>query len=561
MKKHIKFFALPLLALLLTGCDFSFFESLISGLLDSTQESVDRSIPSTDGLMVYEGDGSNYGGYDYQPANAQEGYALAEPSKYTIEDIGASTWELEFPSKGTQRLLVIPVAFTDYARYKTDAIREDIYATFFGKPEETGWESLSSFYYKSSFHQLNIQGVVSEWYDSGMSTSQFAALSDASHSNYDPTWTMLEDAVKWYKANYNTKGLEFDNNNDGFLDGVWLVYGAPNYTNDTRLDSDVFWAYTFYDASVFDHIRYQSDLDGLKKNPAPYHYCWASFDHMYEGYGKSRVDAHTYIHETGHLMGLPDYYVASSTDAYKTNYGPMGCVDMMDANVIDHNAYSKMSYGWVTPYVPETSCTITLHPSASTGECLILPTSGGWNGTPFDEYMLLEFYTPTELNYSDARTTYTNGVRGFTTPGIRLFHVDSRMVLLNNEYEPTSYIDRFDAATQAVDIANDNTAAYNLYTSKIGNIRHRLIQLIDCEGKENYDTSYTYQQGQKIGKVATNGVLFTKGKSFSFDAYKDSFPEYHFSNKSQMNDGTTLPWSFRVSSIDANGATIEITKA
>ena len=53
-------------------------------------------------------------------------------------------------------------------------------------------------------------------------------------------------------------------------------------------------------------------------------------------YGYGKVDAHTYIHEMGHMLGLPDYY------DYSFKSSPTGMYDMQDNNVGDHNPFSKM---------------------------------------------------------------------------------------------------------------------------------------------------------------------------------------------------------------------------
>ena len=45
-------------------------------------------------------------------------------------------------------------------------------------------------------------------------------------------------------------------------------------------------------------------------------------------------DAHTAIHETGHMLGLSDYY-ATTTDG-DTSYNAVGTYDMMSANFLDH---------------------------------------------------------------------------------------------------------------------------------------------------------------------------------------------------------------------------------
>ena len=553
MKK--KLLLLGIAPLLLASCSLSdLWDWAIS---EGRGNNSEASIVQVDGLMVAENLTSTYGAQASSvAAPTSSAYSIANTT-YTIEDVKNTTYETPLPSKGTRKLLVIPVEFKDYPAVATEKTRRDIYKTFFGAPSDTGWESLASFYYKSSFKQLTIEGAVSEWFNCGYSTSQLAALT-SSNSQYDPTWTVLEKAIDWYKTKYSTKCQEFDTNRDGFIDGVWLVYGAPNYSNQPRLDQDLFWAYTYFDASVFDNIRYQSDLDKLKNNPVGYHYCWASYDHMYEGYGSNEVDCHTYVHETGHLMGLPDYYVATKSEAYSTNYGPIGWVDMMDANVIDHNAFSKMNFGWLRPYRLDGPGTVTLHPSATSGECLIIPTSKGLSGSPFDEYMLLELYTPTGLNASDSAHTYTNGVRGFTIPGIRIFHVDARMVELDSNFEPTRYVTSFNGQ-QRVDLANSNSGGYNLVKGSVGNVQHRLIQMMDCTQKRNFDAEYDHSQGSGVPYVADNSSLFTSGTSFDFVTYRSSFPQARFNNQNKMNNGGTFDYRITVSSLSANEATLTIS--
>ena len=54
------------------------------------------------------------------------------------------------------------------------------------------------------------------------------------------------------------------------------------------------------------------------------------------------------IHETGHALGLPDYY------DYEPGNGPdggVGGLDMMDINWGDHNVFSKWLLDWLTPQV------------------------------------------------------------------------------------------------------------------------------------------------------------------------------------------------------------------
>ena len=352
----------------------------------------------------------------------------ATPTKYNYEDVNDSSGNFPCRAFGNMKILVIPVKIRGYDSVANATNLERLNNAFFGETEDTGWESVASFYKKSSYGALNLSGVVADqWYDCGYTTSQLAALTPPAGTrnmgSYDRTWTILEGAVSWYKQTYHDNCTQFDIDHDGLIDGVWLVYGCPNQKNASGLDQKLFWAYNYKDYSVD-----VNNTSILTTSPVGYSYCWASYDFMDFGdYGAAanKVDAHTYIHETGHLMGLEDYYVAAKEEG-EQNYGPMGGLDMMDYNILDHNAWSKYAYGWIKPYVVDDSCEIVLKPSCTSGEAIILPTTGGFNGSAFDEYIMMEFYTPDLLNYQDSFVGYSSYPHGFTENGVRIYHVDAR---------------------------------------------------------------------------------------------------------------------------------------
>ena len=493
--------------------------------------------------------GATYGAVERAADSSGTNYSSSS-SKYTYRELGEAGGDYYLNSVGTYNLLVIPVAIRDYSSNATETVRNNIYTTFFGDSSDTGWESLASFYYKSSFGKLLLNGTVSGFYDCGYSPKELAALAENANNptGYDPTWSVLEGAVSWYKKTYNSSCSEFDNDHDGLIDGVWLVYDAPYAQSTNTLDQNLFWAYTFADYSL--------EKTSLS-SPMAFRYSWASFNFMYEGYGKDSLDAHTFIHETGHLLGLDDYYVSKSVSNTK-NYGAMGGVDMMDCNVIDHDAFSKFALGWIDPFLVSGTTTITLKPAATSGEAVLLPTGDGWNGSAFDEYMLLEYYTPTNLNEKDAAAAYSNGVRGFTENGVRIYHVDARMakVSISGSKASYSYTDEIIplSSSQGTLAAHSNSNYYNYIDTN-----DRLIQEMDCTNKRNFDTSYDALQKQPL--IAGNSTLFQAGDSFSFASYKNSFPNYYYHQSSTMNDGTEFPFSVSFSNMSDSSITLTITKA
>ena len=75
------------------------------------------------------------------------------------------------------------------------------------------------------------------------------------------------------------------------------------------------------------------------------------------------------IHETGHALGLPDYYHYPDKDAVGPP-GGVGGLDMMDYKG-DHNCFSKWVLDWITPkWVASGTQTLTLNPSGTSQDAV-----------------------------------------------------------------------------------------------------------------------------------------------------------------------------------------------
>ena len=338
-----------------------------------------------------------------------------------------------FPTLGEPKILVIPVSFDDYKVNSTEANRKKIEKTFFVEDEtkeeswkvsDTSWYSVAQYYYLSSGGNLKIRGKVSDWFDVGIDSKDLlnyrTTNKDYMGSGEDGTWWLLNQATAWYKEKYDDIDT-FDTDGDNFYDLIWLVYNAPHYTKENEMYS-TFWAFTYTNIENFDIAS--------KANKQPYNYCWASFDFMYEGYGRLGLDAHTYIHETGHALGLNDYYSTRVAIGGKSDSYPLGGVDMMDFNIGDHHSFSKYKMGWTSPKeVISQPGEYKIKSTSDTGEFFIV--SSKFAGHPFDEYFIIEYITPTGLNYMDYTRPYKgNNLQGYSKPGIRISHIDSRGIKL-----------------------------------------------------------------------------------------------------------------------------------
>ncbi len=338
-------------------------------------------------------------------------------------------------SVGTPNVLVIPVNLD--GSKASSAILSDIKTAFSGTSDKTGWESVSSYYEKSSYGKLKINfNVLSEWFTPKYSKSYYDSYRGTS-GEYG-SCLIFEEALRYYdnKIDYS----DYDNDGDGVIDAVWLIY---NCAVDYDSSNSIYWAYMY---SLDTNKRY----DGV----TPCNYGFAGIGFMYDDKStdaddviydnsKIKIDAHTYIHETGHLMGLDDYYDyddGSGEGDYSIgiakiskNLGLWGA-DMMDDNIGDHCSISKLLLGWVTPTIVEGIGSITLSLSSFTESGRVILVSDHIIETVYDEYFLIEFYTNDGLNEND-KPIVNQQNSNIPVYGIRILHVDARKNYVNGKVE------------------------------------------------------------------------------------------------------------------------------
>lgn len=342
------------------------------------------------------------------------------------------------PSLGTighKSLLVIPVEFEDYP-FEEGAM-DDIRLAMEGNPGDEGlyWESLRSFYETSSYGMMTMDFEYLDPIEAG--TVEKALASYPLNSPIElPSYLLREGVESYKKENGRASTKKFDSDGDGYIDAVIMIYSAPTFQSNWSLGKygDLFWAWSTYDVGEY------GMNSGKPASPVAFRYFWCStsFFHDYT----EEADSHTLIHEMGHLMGAPDYYNTSSRGDHHDE--PSGGKMMMANNILDHDIFTKLSFGWVNPYVVTGECTITIGPAEDNGDCIIL--ADNWNGTSFDEFIIIELFTGEGLNYQDSHFVYpeyygTTNNTGYSKQGVRMFHVDNRLFYGNYFNEQGSLVD------------------------------------------------------------------------------------------------------------------------
>ena len=412
------------------------------------------------------------------------------------------------PSTGTYDALVVPVQFSG------DSITErqlaDLNKAFNGTAADTGWESVNSYYYKSSYGKLNISFDIATVY-----SAQYAASYYENYKVWDNEYQqyfyvgeeiILTEVLAYLESRMDL--TKYDTNGDGCIDAVYLIYSAPvDYAQ-----ADFFWAFTTW----YTGENKYDELD-------VYYYFFAGFDFMYEATAQDNfsgadyyydgliINAMTYIHETGHLLGLDDYY---DYEERKGSDEGLGGADMMDYNVGDHGVYSKMMLGWLTPTIVTETTTLTISSSQAKGDAILIPLN--FNNSYFCEYLLVDLYSAQGLNALEAATEGSYLYDG-AEYGVRIYHVSAwAKNPFENEYG--SYTD------------------YNNSDTSIP-----LIKLVEADGDRKFSSSNgwaadtdLWQAGQKLSTV---------------------FPTY------TRNDNKLLNFDIEIISVSATEAKITITFA
>lgn len=458
----------------------------------------------------------------YDPAKVDKSTLREQMKRYfEKERIGNP---LPIPSTGAYNLLVIPVQFSD--KPISDEQMDRLGKAFNGTSADTGWESVNSYYKKSSYGKLDMTFDVQKPFVTDKNYKYYEDYSgkitvDGETITKTGDILLLELALAYYAQSLDL--TKYDTDNDGIIDAVYLIYSAPvTYDSEANADS-IYWAY------VTTYPTETQKYDGLEVG----YYLFAGFDFMDEHTGNSndtylgqdgytpykglKIMAETYIHETGHLLGLDDYY--DYEDAKGSGEG-LGGADMMDYNVGDHNAYSKLILGWVDPTVITTTQTVTINAFESSGQFLMVLLD--YDGTYFSEYLLIDLYANTGLNFLGASQQNSLLYYDLTTKvgaeyGVRIYHISSSI--------KTPYNDDYGSFTD-----NNNSVSDTA-----------LIKLVEADGEKKFASTEGYAESTDLWMAG--------------DSLLSAFSNY------ARNDNKKVNFDIRIDSVSKTSATITITFA
>jgi len=347
------------------------------------------------------------------------------------------------PATGNRRVFALLIDFVDH-RGQNARLNFDRRLFGSGPATERPYESLREYYRRSSYGQLDIDGKTFAWY-----------TYPHPRDRVEETTAGREGVIRRAIEHFDRQGHDFsryDSDGDGAIDYFLVFWAGPH-----QEWADFWWGYQRY---------YENDnftVDG--KRLGSYSWQWESWE-----VGEP-FSARVAIHETGHALGLPDYY------DYDDSIGPgggLGGLDMMDHNWGDHNCFSKYLLGWLSPRViNQGQHDVSLSPSGGTADAVLI-MHGDQHSDPYGEYFMVQ-YRGLDENDSD-----------YPGRGLLIWHVDARLSEQGNFRYDNSYSD------------------------------HKLIRLMEADGLEQIEQLLPAE----IGDFYSPGDLFhseTEPSSHRYD--------------------------------------------
>lgn len=349
---------------------------MFAGILAFSQVSYALDPPSKQQINNYKKDGT----YSARIANAtklennqfdpvlvekfnkKHGIKTVSSQTSKIKSVGSSSgtsgnsysnvpinWRGGLPSTGNVKVPVILIDFPDYLHGVNETVAQAD-SKFFGNENSNNYpyESLRNYYLRSSYGKLNITGTIYGWYTASHIRSYYSNLSSSGNFGIGNE-ALIREAVNYYH-NHGANFTQFDNDNNGYIDSLFVKWTGPD-----NGWANFWWAYQ-------SNLESNSSLtvDGKKFNK----FVWSWYSNTAQASPTDSI--RTDIHETGHLLGLPDYY------DYDESTGPdggVGGLDMMDSNWGDHNCFSKYILGWINPQVVSSGTKkIALNPSGTSND-------------------------------------------------------------------------------------------------------------------------------------------------------------------------------------------------
>ena len=366
----------------------------------SAEEYASNGYPTKEQIEAYEADGTWEERQAYvealnqsKPSEELLYYAIQREygiATYAAGDDIPEDWKC-MQVTGDAKMLLVRVEFADVKFEDSKNYSEAEFLNMVMGNLGTGifpYESLNAYYKRSSYNKLNI--ISDKVYSCTLSKNREAYEGEDSGEQ-----DLIKEVLQMLDETVDFK--DYDANGDGRIDSICI-----NFAGESTGWGSTWWSHKY------DFLGSGVSFDGV--TPAGYVFLETS------SYGGSD-GTQTLIHETGHLLGLPDYYGRYSDG--------IGTTDMMNNNCGDHNGFSKWLLGWIEE---ENILRITYNTEAT--QVSLSPIGMEAPGTnkliaviaPEDTSIYSEYFIVQYDEYLGNQSIFELEI-----PGYRIYHVDARL--------------------------------------------------------------------------------------------------------------------------------------
>lgn len=289
-----------------------------------------------------------------------------------------------------------------------------------GYSENKGTGSAKDYFEANSCGNFTIDIDVAGPYTLAQNMAFYGGNDSATDQDSLPHYMVAEGCKLAEDAGDITDFTKYDNDNDGYIDMVFIIYAGVNEAEGAP--DDTVWPHKSEIGLI--PSSYKTTYNGKKLKT--YACTSERSGHAIDANGSGMSGIGSFCHEFSHVLGLPD--------AYDTDYGTPSAFGLSNASIMDHGNYlndgrtppaynilERWLVGWAKPTVIDQSGTYTLE-SLYTGNGYLL-----WANNDKNEFFLFEnrskannasFGWDQALLYGDSKAAHQGG------EGMLVYHID-----------------------------------------------------------------------------------------------------------------------------------------
>jgi len=276
-----------------------------------------------------------------------------------------------FPLSGSPHSVVILVNFKDM---KFQYTQEDFYKML----NESGYSANGGVGSARDYFTACSDSIFSPYFD-----CYGPVTLNRDYAYYDSrAASMVVEACNKVHDELGIDFTQYDTNNDGRLDNVFIYYAGHNEAEGGA--SNTIWPH-------------RSVVSGDNRVDGKLIYDYACTSELRGSAGNSMCGIGTFCHEFGHVLGLPDYYDTEHSSTYTIGTWDIMCSGSYNGNGKTPPTYTageRFQLGWVTPVQLTEAGLYTLEPIENGSKQIYLIANEthniSWSNPSPSEYWLLE---------------------------------------------------------------------------------------------------------------------------------------------------------------------------